>query len=124
MDEFTHLKNYARPVDNEMIIIVAAKHDGYVPRDGCTGLDSIWPGCEVRIVDSGHVAGYLLHQGMFRKSIADAVDRYRMKYNQDGTLRASSATKIRTAATNKVVEEVLGYQNDRASPSIDQNPRL
>jgi len=124
MDEFTHLNNYAKPIDPELFIIVAAIHDGYVPREGYTSLDSLWPGCEIRFLDSGHVTGYILHQSMFRKSIADAVDRYRLKYNQDGTLRASTTPRVCTATMDGVAQEILGYQSKGSTSSVDSSPRL
>ncbi|KAJ8676414.1 hypothetical protein QAD02_012201 [Eretmocerus hayati] len=66
MDECTHLQNFEVPVDTELIIAVCARDDAYVPRDDCVGLEKIWPGAEIRFVDAGHVAAYLLYQGMFR----------------------------------------------------------
>lgn len=66
MDECTHLSNFERPVDTELIIAVCAREDAYVPRDDCMGLEQIWPGAEVRYLDAGHVSAYLLYQKMFR----------------------------------------------------------
>ena len=81
MDEFTHMKNYDVPVDPELIIIVAAEHDAYMPRDGITALPEIWPGSKLRFIENtGHVASYIFHQSVFRQAIYDAVDLYRHKY--------------------------------------------
>jgi len=66
MDECTHLKNFEKPIDTELIIAVCAKNDAYVPRDRCMSLEAIWPGAEVRYIDAGHVSAYLLHQKVFR----------------------------------------------------------
>lgn len=66
MDECTHLGNFSVPVDPELIIIVSAKQDAYVPREGVIGLDQLWPGCEVRYVDQGHVGAVLFNQSVFR----------------------------------------------------------
>ena len=66
MDECTHLGNFSVPVDPELIIIVSAKQDAYVPREGVLPLDQLWPGCEVRYIDQGHVGAVLLHQKIFR----------------------------------------------------------
>lgn len=66
MDECTHLKNFSVPVDTSLIIAVCARHDAYVPREGCTDLADIWPGVEIRYVDGGHVSVYVLYQSMFR----------------------------------------------------------
>ncbi|XP_076748970.1 protein ABHD18 isoform X1 [Xylocopa sonorina] len=80
MDECTHLKNFEVPVDTELIIAVCARNDAYVPRDGCMSLDKIWPGAEIRYIDAGHVSAYLLHQKVFRSTIAEAFERSMKKY--------------------------------------------
>ncbi|KAL0121675.1 hypothetical protein PUN28_006876 [Cardiocondyla obscurior] len=80
MDECTHLKNFELPVDTELIIAVCAKNDAYVPRDHCTSLETIWPGAEIRYIDAGHVSAYLLHQKVFRSTIAECVQRFLKKY--------------------------------------------
>lgn len=56
----------AVPVDPGLIIIVQAKEDAYVPRTGVRSLQEIWPGCEVRYLNGGHVSAYLFKQGLFR----------------------------------------------------------
>ena len=66
MDECTHLGNFCTPVDPSLIIIVAAKYDAYVPRDTTLNLQQLWPGCEVRYVNTGHVAAFLTKQHIFR----------------------------------------------------------
>ena len=66
MDECTHIGNFCTPIDNSLIIIVAAKHDAYVPRDSSLNLQQLWPGCEVRYVDTGHIGAFLTKQHIFR----------------------------------------------------------
>lgn len=66
MDECTHLKNFSVPYDTSLAIAVCAKDDAYVPRNGCSSLEEIWPGVEVRYLDAGHVSAYVLHQKLFR----------------------------------------------------------
>lgn len=66
MDECTHLKNFNSPIDMEMVIAVCAKRDGYVPQNSMEKLEDIWPGAEVRYVDTGHVAAFLLHRKTFK----------------------------------------------------------
>lgn len=66
MDECTHLKNFEVPYDPSLAVAVAAKCDGYVPRDGCSNLEDLWPGSTVRYVDSGHVGAYLWHLKTFQ----------------------------------------------------------
>lgn len=66
MDECTHLKNFSVPYDTTLIIAVCARDDEYVPRDGCSNLEDIWPGVDVRYLDAGHISAYILHQKIFR----------------------------------------------------------
>ncbi|XP_034952233.1 protein ABHD18 isoform X2 [Chelonus insularis] len=82
MDECTHLRNFEVPVDTELIIAICAKDDAYVPRDNCMSLEKIWPGAEIRYIDAGHVSAYLLHQKLFRSTIAEAFERYTKKYSK------------------------------------------
>uniref|UniRef100_A0AAY4BV81 Abhydrolase domain containing 18 n=1 Tax=Denticeps clupeoides TaxID=299321 RepID=A0AAY4BV81_9TELE len=80
MDECTHIANFSVPVDPSLIIVVQAKEDAYVPRAGVRSLQEIWPGCEVRYINGGHVSAYLFKQGLFRRAIYDAYDRFLQKY--------------------------------------------
>ncbi|KAM4809605.1 protein ABHD18 [Rhinophrynus dorsalis] len=80
MDECTHVANFSVPVDPSLIIVVQAKEDAYVPRVGVRSLQEIWPGCEVRYLEGGHVSAYLFKQGLFRQAIYDAFNRFLQKY--------------------------------------------
>ncbi|XP_039295099.1 protein ABHD18-like [Nilaparvata lugens] len=91
MDECTHLRNFARPVDTSLITVVCARNDGYVPRDSVTPLADIWPGLEVRYVDAGHVTAFLLHQNVFRSAIKDSFERARNKYYEKSHQSRKSA---------------------------------
>lgn len=66
MDEFTHLKNFSIPVDTSLVISICANSDAYVPRQGCSKLEDLWPGSTVRYLDSGHVGAYLWYRKVFR----------------------------------------------------------
>lgn len=66
MDECTHLKNFTVPYDTSLITAVCAKDDAYVPREGCSSLEDIWQGAEVKYIDAGHVSAYVLHQKLIR----------------------------------------------------------
>ncbi|WAQ99307.1 ABD18-like protein [Mya arenaria] len=46
MDECTHLDNFSRPLDPELIKIVIAKDDEYIPHSGYMKLEHIWPGSQ------------------------------------------------------------------------------
>ncbi|CAK6979934.1 protein ABHD18 [Scomber scombrus] len=80
MDECTHMANFSVPVDTSLIIVVQAKEDAYVPRAGVRSLQEIWPGCEVRYLNGGHISAYLFKQNVFRRAIYDAFNRFCMKY--------------------------------------------
>ncbi|XP_070994638.1 protein ABHD18 [Oncorhynchus clarkii lewisi] len=81
MDECTHIANFSVPLDPSLIILIQAKEDAYIPRTGVRSLQEIWPGCEVRYLNGGHVSAYLFKQGLFRQAIYDAYDRYLEKYS-------------------------------------------
>lgn len=66
MDECTHLGNFTPPVDPSLSIIVSAKHDAYVPREGTKSIGELWKGCEIRYIDAGHITAFLFNQYMFR----------------------------------------------------------
>ncbi|KAI5623112.1 protein ABHD18 [Silurus asotus] len=82
MDECTHIANFSVPVDPSLIIVVQAKEDAYVPRSGVRSLNEVWPGCEVRYLNGGHVTAYLFKQAVFRRTIYDAFERFVQKYSQ------------------------------------------
>lgn len=66
MDECTHLKNFSCPINTKLIVAWSALYDAYVPREGLTRLDEIWPGANIKFVKGGHVSSYLAHLKLFR----------------------------------------------------------
>ncbi|KAF2352350.1 Abhydrolase domain containing 18 [Trinorchestia longiramus] len=82
MDECTHVANFGRPTDPELIIIIQATKDAYEPSDTMTPLDQVWPGAELRTVDAGHIEAFVLHHQLFREAVRDAFlktyERYRL----------------------------------------------
>lgn len=80
MDECTHMANFSVPVDTSLIIVVQAKEDAYIPRTGVLSLQEIWPGCEVRYLNGGHISAYLFKQNVFRRAIYDTFNRFCLKY--------------------------------------------
>ncbi|UYV63316.1 C4orf29 [Cordylochernes scorpioides] len=87
MDEFTHLAGFARPVDPAMAVLVAALHDAYVPPNpSIEPLDQLWAGSELRRLDCGHVAAFILNQAEFRKAILDALEKTARSYYGDTML--------------------------------------
>ncbi|CAG5993378.1 unnamed protein product [Menidia menidia] len=77
MDECTHMANFS---DTGLIVVVQAKEDAYIPRAGVLGLQEIWPGCEIRYLNGGHISAYLFKQNVFRQAIYDAFNRFCQKY--------------------------------------------
>lgn len=67
MDEFTHLGNYPCPVDTSLVVAVEAVDDVFIPRDGVAHLNDLWPHAEVRLINTGHVAGCLFFSKQFRR---------------------------------------------------------
>lgn len=59
MDECTHLANFSVPVDPELIVMVRAENDAYIPHNGYLKLSDLWPGSEVRLIPCGHVAAHV-----------------------------------------------------------------
>ncbi|XP_035985977.1 protein ABHD18 isoform X1 [Fundulus heteroclitus] len=80
MDECTHMANFSVPVDTGLIIVIQAREDAYIPRTGVLSLQEIWPGCEVRYLNGGHISAYLFKQNFFRQAIYDAFNRFCLKY--------------------------------------------
>ncbi|XP_043190201.1 protein ABHD18-like isoform X2 [Amphibalanus amphitrite] len=81
MDECTHLANFPVPVDPELALIVQARDDAYIPREGLTSLTELWPGSKVRFIDTGHIGAYLFNQDTFREAIVDTFEKMIKKYN-------------------------------------------
>ncbi|KAG2465924.1 ABD18 protein, partial [Polypterus senegalus] len=69
MDECTHIANFSVPIDPSLIIVVQAREDAYVPRTGVRSLQEIWPGCEIRYLEGGHISAYLFKQAVFRPGL-------------------------------------------------------
>jgi len=93
MDQFTHLAYFSKPVDPSLIIVVTARKDAYVPREGTVGLSELWPEAEFRYIENkGHIGAFLLEQGMFRKAIVDALEKTAQKY-YNSTLRNPEVLK-------------------------------
>lgn len=79
MDECTHLKNFSVPFDTSLIISVCAQADGYVPREGVSPLEELWPGATVKYIESGHVGAYIWYRKLFIESIVEAFNKAKQK---------------------------------------------
>ncbi|KAF5281104.1 hypothetical protein FQR65_LT02970 [Abscondita terminalis] len=81
MDECTHLKNFSMPFDTSLVIAFCAISDAYVPSQGCSKLEDLWPGATIRYINSGHVGAYLTHLNQFRSAIIEAFQRAQQTYS-------------------------------------------
>ena len=59
----------------DLAILVAARHDGFIPLREVVALHRHWKGSELRWVPAGHVTSVVLHVNGHRKAIADVLDR-------------------------------------------------
>ncbi|KAL4229857.1 hypothetical protein ACF0H5_010248 [Mactra antiquata] len=80
MDECTHLGNFSIPVDPELIIIVLAENDEYIPSKGYQKLHDIWPGSQLRTISTGHISGFFTGLKDFRKAVGDSFELHAIKY--------------------------------------------
>lgn len=113
MDELTHVKNFSVPHDTSLIIAVCAKDDAYIPREGCSSLEDIWPGSEIRYLDAGHVSAYVLHQKLFRSSIIEAFEKSKQKWLQE---------KEKQRRSGNPAEELFGEIDTSNVPTPTKKP--
>jgi predicted alpha/beta hydrolase family esterase len=66
---------YLRPRRPDAAVIVAARNDAYVSMDSVEAVHRYWGGSELRVVDGGHVSGFLMQQPKFRQAISDSLNR-------------------------------------------------
>ena len=64
-------------------IVVASRHDGFVPAEDAEALHRHWVGSELRWVPAGHFTGLVLHHHVHRRAVLDAFARVRS--GPDGT---------------------------------------
>jgi len=82
-DQFTNLRYYPLPVTASLnsTVVVVAKNDLYIPQPvdkDIFDIREVWPGCELRVVDGGHISAYLTNQMVgkgFRQAIKEAFDK-------------------------------------------------
>lgn len=75
LDIMTHLAYYREPVDPRLAVFVEARFDGYIPREGSTTASELWPGCEVKYTECGHIFAALYKQDVFRKTIVETLNK-------------------------------------------------
>ncbi len=75
MDECTHLKNFALPLDPTLCLALAAEMDAYQPREGVRPITEVWPGARIKYLEGeGHISSFLFKQALFRESIYEVLD--------------------------------------------------
>jgi len=75
MDHMTHLRHYETPIDGRMATFVLATNDAYYPVGDLEPMTDLWPGCQIRHIDAGHVIGFLLHHRTFIDEIISTFQR-------------------------------------------------
>ena len=63
------------PIAPRKAILVASRHDGFIPPSEAEALHAAWPGSELRWLDAGHVTGLVLRHPKHRRAILDAFER-------------------------------------------------
>lgn len=63
------------PVAPRKAILVASRHDGFIPPAEAEALHAAWPGSELRWLSAGHVTGLVLRHPTHRRAILDAFAR-------------------------------------------------
>nr|XP_039269195.1 protein ABHD18-like [Styela clava] len=81
MDQVTDLQNFSVPIDPSMATFVIAKADAYYPIHSLRPMNEVWPGCEVRLLNTGHIGGFLMHQTDFCNAIVDTFSKLIEKYH-------------------------------------------
>ena len=66
------LDRYPAPRDPSRAILVASRHDGFIPAEEAEALHRWWSGSELRWVEGGHLTGLVLHHHVHRKAVLDA----------------------------------------------------
>jgi len=84
MDEFTHLKNYSIPPEQNILnsLFIVGKQDGYVLRDGITNMSDLWTGCDVRYINHGHISAFVFNQSSFNKALHEMLQRQQQNLQQ------------------------------------------
>lgn len=75
MDITTHLAYYKEPVDPKLAMFIEAQYDGYIPRKDCPSPLELWPGCQVKYTQGGHVFAALYKQNVFRRTMAETLKK-------------------------------------------------
>lgn len=98
LDEFTHLGNFPHPVDTNLVIVLTAMKDAYVPIHGYLPLDELWPGIETRYLNNGHISSFLFRQKSFIEAIHDSVMKQIHKYHPESS---EAVTGLKGTATGR-----------------------
>lgn len=72
LDDVAALSVYPQPVRTDAIVTVAARHDAYIPLQNQLSISNVYPGCEVREVDGGHVTAIAMGWKCFQAAIVAA----------------------------------------------------
>ncbi|MFT5354631.1 MAG: hypothetical protein ACI9KE_001838 [Polyangiales bacterium] len=70
--EPVRLDRLPAPVAPERAILVASRHDGFIPPSEVHALHEVWKGSELRWLNAGHVTGLVLQHRAHRRAIVDS----------------------------------------------------
>jgi len=73
--EPVRVDRYPAPRDPSRAILIACRHDGFIPPEEAEALHRHWPGSELRWVEGGHFTGLVLHHQAHRRALLDAFGR-------------------------------------------------
>lgn len=73
--EPVRVDRFDAPRDPSLAILVASRHDGFIPAAEAEALHRHWEGSELRWVDGGHLTGLVLHHHVHRRAVLDAFAR-------------------------------------------------
>ncbi|XP_019858600.1 PREDICTED: protein ABHD18-like [Amphimedon queenslandica] len=75
MDFSTHFHNYPKPIAPELLTFLPANDDLYMPHHTVEDMREVWPGCNVRYIDGGHVTSFLLQRSTVVRTLIEQMDR-------------------------------------------------
>ena len=122
MDKVTHLDNLQKPCDPSLAKFVVAEHDAYVPRNNVAHLQDVWPGCQVDYIDSGHVAGSLVHQAKFRKAITQMMNKLWLHDSLLSVTRGVGGTPLPPRILWPTLSLLRKNNNSFGWSEMEQNP--
>lgn len=70
--EPVRVDRYPVPQDTSRAVLVASRHDGFIPAEEVEALHRHWPGSRIRWIEGGHLSGLVLHHHVHRRAVLEA----------------------------------------------------